>query len=284
MPIESKEVLEYLNIDGAEKFEDFRAKFESAYIKKTPSAIKEDKELYGAIVGKLTGSVRTSFLRDIKKQGVELKDEEIEGLEIEKIIDTGLGKLKTVFSTQIEEVKKNAGKPSQELEQAWTERLTKKDEKIRDLQTLLDTSKQEWQNKEAEFTGQLKNIKLDTRRSDLEREFKWASDADELKKEGFKSVMSKKYKLDLDENGDALEIFNAKGERIPNPKKNGTFKTPLEVFEEEGIAAKVWATNPVAGRATPRPVMQHIESPAFPQNGRPGRAVHPAAQAAEGRS
>lgn len=279
MPIESKDVLEYLNLDGVDKLEDFRSKFESTYIKKTPSAIKEDKELYGSIVGKLTGSIRTSFLRDMKKEGVEIKDEEIKDLEIEKIIDTGVGKLKEIYSGQIEEAKKNAGKPSEELEKAWNEKLTKKDDKIRDLQNLLDTTKKEFEHKEAEFNGKIKNTILNTRKTDLWREAKWSSEADELKKKGFQAVFSEKYKLDLDEN-ENLEIFNTKGERIPNPKKNGTFKTPLEVLEEEGLTAKVWAANPVADKGKVRPVVQHIESPAFPQR---GRAIHPAAAAAEGR-
>lgn len=286
MPIESKEVLEYLNIEGVDKVEDFKAKFESTYINR--NAIKEDKELLGTLFGKTANAARTAIVRELKREGIEFEEGEVKkfkdnSIEMEEFFTQGINKVKSFYQNQLEEVKKNSGKPSEELEKAWNEKLAKKEGEVRDLKALLDASKKEWEHKETEFNGQLKNIKLDTRKADLERDFKWSTEADELKKEGFKSVMSKKYKLDLDENG-TLEIFNTKGERIPNPKKNGTFKTPLEVFEEEGLAAKVWAANPVAGKAAPRPAMQHIESPAFPTNGRV-RTAHPAAvSAAEGRA
>lgn len=284
MPIESKEILDYLGLESVEKLEDFREKFDPVFVRK--AAIKDDKELHASLIGKVLGSSRTTIVNKLKEDGIEFEPGEIAEMKeskipVEQIFEKGITKLKNHYQAQLDAVKANVGKPSEELEKAWQEKIHKAESKAKDYEARWETAKKEFEAKEVEFNGKLKGTILDTRKADLERDFKWSSDADELKKEGFKSVMAKKYKLDLDESG-TLEIFNSKGERIPNPKKNGTFKTPLEVFEEEGLAAKVWAANLVADKAKPRPIMQHIESPAFPQNGR-GRAIHPAAAAAEGR-
>lgn len=281
MALDSKELFEYLNIEPVEKLEDFRAKFEPVYVKK--AAIKEDKELISSLVGKVTGSLQTAFIRDLKKEGVEFSEGEVKGLELEKVWENGLSKLKSNYTSQIEELKSKQGKPSEEYE-ALKEKYTKVEGKANDYKRLVDEMKEQFAQKEQGYQSQIKSVKLDTKKADLFKQAKYKTGATEVEKEGYNAILHKKYKFELDESGENLEILNSKGERIPNPKKNGEFKSPFEILEEEGRAAGVWESNPIASKGRVQtPMSQHnrIESPVL--NGARPRVLSPAAITNEGK-
>lgn len=260
MPIEAKEILEYLNIPDVDKFEDLRSKFESDYIKK--SLIKDDKEIVSSIVGKVAGSTQSAALRELKARGIEVSSEDFKGLALEKVAELSISKVEDLYKAQLEEAKKNAGGGDAALK-TWEEKYSKLESKLNDTKSLLEASKKQWETDSQAWQQKEKDIKRQTKLTDVFKGIKWKTDVKEIEKKGFFATINEKYKDDLDENGE-LFMTDATGQRIKHPKKNGEWKSPLEILEEEGRAQGIWATNPVAERGTPRQhTTQTLQQPAF---------------------
>lgn len=280
MAIETKDVLEYLGIEGVDKFEDFRAKFEPTFIKR--SLIREDKELVGQVVGRAIGSATTTLISDLKKIGIDISKDEVKEMPFENILQLGIKKLSDHYSGQINELKSKSPQDSEAIKEIQ-EKLQKTESKLHDTKSLLDQTKQKYDADMQSWQSQIKGVKLNTKVGDKYKSIKWKTGASEIEKKGFIATLNEKYKIDLDETEEPF-IMNQKGERIPHPKKNGEWKSIEEIFEEEGKAAGVWEGNPVAGKAQPRPAVvtggRQIEQPAL-SSGRP-RILSPAAAAAEG--
>lgn len=283
MPIEAKDILDYLGIDGVEKMEDFRGKFEPSYIKK--SMIDSDDEIKGSLFGKVAGTLETEVKSELKKVGVELADGEFKGMKIEKVVATGLQKLNDYYAGKIKEISETAGKGSDEKYKALEEKYQKLEGKYKDTDNLLKQSTETWNKKESEFNQSIKNVKL---QHQLGREYegiKWKSGITEIEKKGFHAHIGEKYKIDFDEK-EILIPLTTDGHRIPDPKKNGEFKRLSTILEEEGVALGVWETNTnVKDRVPPRAV-----APAH-QNRQPDpvfqgrqRVLSERARANEGRS
>lgn len=248
MPIEAKDVLEFLGIDPAtDSLDKVKESFDQTFIKKDPFVIKGDNELHGKIIGQYNGSVSALIRRQAKEAGIELSDDELKGKNPLEMVDFVLPKITTTLGGKIKTL----------------EEETKKgvDKKLTELQTAFDTYKAEVEPKINSYTGlekeyndfkvavetEKKTTKVNQYNDEAWKGFKWANGKSDLEKEGFQSRFNKKYRVELFDDGNPWPV-NDKGERIPNPKQAGSFKSLPDLLMEEGMAEKVWA---VAGGTQP---------------------------------
>lgn len=285
MAIELKEILEYLGIEGVEKLDDFRSKFEPTYIKKDKLA--DDKELLGTLfapkIGKMAGAAQTSLISDLKKMGVEVTKDELKELPLEKLVEYGLQKASAHYTSKIAELEKNTG--SDEKVKEVQDKYQKLESKYEQEKRVFEEAKQKFQTTEQSWLTEKKNIKLQSKVGDALKGIKWKTGVSEIEKKGFLATINEKYKLDMDEKDD-LFIADSTGQRIPHPKKNGEWKNINEILEDEGKAANVWEGNPIVGRAgTPQKAIHQnnpgIQQPAF--SGGRQRVLSDAARTNEGK-
>lgn len=290
MAIEPKEIFDYLGVEGAEKLEDFRTKFESTYIRK--DRLADDKELVSSLIsprlGKIAGATQVTLIADLKKLGIEISKDEIKDLPLEDAVEYGIKKAGAHFTSKIAELESKAGTGGDEKVKELETKFQKLQAKYEQEHSLFEQTKQSFEQERQSFANEKKGIKMQSKVGDAFKSIKWKTGASEIEKKGFLSLVNEKYKIDLDEQ-DELFIADSKGQRIPHPKKNGEFKNISEILEEEGRAAGIWEGNPIADRAKPqRPIHQQngqqIQQPAFTgaPAGRP-RVLSPAAQANEGK-
>lgn len=244
MAIELKQVIEYLGMNPEEikELDDLKGKFDSEFVRK--SAINEDFEPVKKLIGAAYGSF-DSDLSNVAK-GHEIKVSEIEGWKDAKIKD----KVKLLASAivknkelQIEELTKKAGQGNDEKVKELTEFLEKEKSKRKDIEALLKNVSTELDTTKQTYESKLKSTKLDTLINSARAGIKWIDGVTELQTEGFNSIISKKFKFDLDETG-KLQVTDAEGKLIPNTKVTGTFKTADEVLAEEAIRQNLYKINP----------------------------------------
>lgn len=248
MAIDSKEVFNYLGIDESniEDLDSFREKFETEFVKKSvlkDAKSNEYKEFAPTFVGKVTGSTQTALNRKLKEYGVELDSNEIQGKRIEDVIELGVSKLGETYNSKIYDLENKLSKGKDEQSKELETKLNTISKKYSELEGAYSNLKNEYVSAEETWKNKLKQEKLGYLVAKTHEGIKWKSGIKDIEREGYFSRLKNNYKIDLDETTNTLEIFDANGNRIPNPKKSGTWKTYADILEEEGIRNEVWATN-----------------------------------------
>ncbi|MGB3075981.1 MAG: hypothetical protein WBB36_11700 [Chitinophagales bacterium] len=238
MAIELKDVLEFAGVDPAkaDTLDNFKAEFNSAFIKRDASQIKADKELYGAIVGNTNGSVRTAIKRVAKESGVDITDEELNGKSAHEMVDIAFPKIVTPLSAKLRLAEENAAKSTdkkvQDLQADYEKKLADLNPKLSGF----DSLRKEYDDFKASVETEKKNTVINSHKDAAWKDFKWANGISQFAKEGFMASIDKKIKLSLDDSGNPFAA-NDKGERFENPKTAGTYKSYAELIAEEGLAA-----------------------------------------------
>lgn len=269
MPIELKEVAEYLGITGEIKdLDGFKTAFEKDFIKQ--SAITEENESVKKILGKTFGTLENEIKKVAKGYELEV-DFEAEELKGKKVTD----KLKYVVSeldkknkTIIDDLTIKAGQGNDEKAKEWEEKATKAISKAKDFENLLKTTKTELETVQSNSQKEIKNIKLDIFKTQALGKVKFKADINDIEKEGYMSIIQKNYVFDLDEAGKPV-ILDKENKRIPNPKVNGTFMDIEEVLQTEAVKNKLFQLNPDGGKAKPATTF----TPAQATTTTPGRKV-----------
>jgi hypothetical protein len=121
------------------------------------------------------------------------------------------------------------------------------------------------------FTSEIKKFKVDSTIGAIESKMPWlpTSPVVEVAKEGFKSVLQKKYIFDLDEKGEAI-VTDKEGNRIPNESKNDFLK-PEDVIKMEADKAGLLA------KSNGKPDVKQ-EFKAAPKEGESKVFIHPNAR------
>jgi hypothetical protein len=253
MPIETKDIIEYLgfNPENVKELEDLKSNFEKEFIR--ASAITEDYEPVKKIVGKIYGSIETDLTKVAKSHEINL--DEISDWKDSKIKD----KLKIVTSklsekqqSMIDELQKKASQNNDEKVNELSKMLEKKDKKLNDTESLLKSISKEYDEFKNNSSNQLKTIKLDTMKTNLFTQIKFKDGINEIEQEGYNSIIGKKFRFDLDENGKMI-VTDSDGKLIPNSKVTGTFKSPDEVLTEEAVKLGLYKLNNDGGKQKPTP-------------------------------
>lgn len=251
MAIEVKDIISYLGFkpEDIKELDDLKPAFESEFVR--VANINEDYEPVKKIIGKTFGSIETNITQLAKSKDINFDDvsdwKESKLKDKLKIFAT---KLEEKSSSTIEELTKKASLNSDEKVKELETKLEKSKSKINDLDGLLKSTSNEFTAYKETAAKQIKGVKLDTLKTDALSKIKFKPDISEFEKEGYMSVIQKKYKFDLDEN-DKFVVMDSSGKLIPNTKVSGTFKTINEVLEEEAIAGKLFQMNVDAGKPKP---------------------------------
>ena len=250
--MEFKEVAEYLGFktDEIKTIEDFKTSFDKEFVKN--SNINEDHESVKKILGKTFGTLENEVKKIAKGYELEV-DFDSEDLKGKKVTD----KLKFVFGEYdkkqgsiIEDLKVKAGQGNDEKVKEWEEKYTKAIGKAKDYESLLKTTKSDFEVYQQNSQKEVKNIKLDIFKTQALSNVKFKSDINDIEKEGYLALVQKNYNIDLDENGKAV-VFDKENKRIPNPKVTGTWLELQEVLQNEAIKNKLYQLNPNEGKAKP---------------------------------
>lgn len=247
MPIDPKEFLNYIGIpEDVESLDEAKEKFNSAFIKKDMQAIKDEKELYGKVVGAYNESNKTLFKRTAKELGIDLSGEDLDKMHIGQIIETVVPKTYKGFIDQINALKESSGKGVNEKIQALQAEYEKFKADNQEKITGYDTVKGEFESYKTAKEREMADFKINIKRNEYHSKAPWSEQAGNLTKHGFlSSRIDPKYNFVLDESGDIIPT-DKNGNRIPDPSKAGAYKNYMQVLEYEGMEAnkagdKVWA-------------------------------------------
>jgi len=278
MPIELKDITEYLGINAEEidSIDKFKEKFDTEFIRS--SAISEDFEPIKKIVGKKFGSLETELKRLSGQYGVEWTGDEYKDKSLSDRVKLSMDKLITESKNELEEYKKVNGGGKEEVIKEWTTKYDKLKNEKSDYEKLLEATKQEFEGFKGQVENEKKSYKINFEKENGLKDFKWKTGTNEFTKKGFMSELNEKYKLDLSTEG-KLVVLDAQGKQIPNPKTAGTFMGWKEVVESEALKAELYETNPHAGQPVRQPQgsTQPIHQPQGGQVGVKQPFIHPSA-------
>jgi hypothetical protein len=251
--IDNKEIFNYLGIpdEGIESIDSFRERFESEFVKKSvlkDTKSNEYKEFAPTFVGKVTGSTQTTLNRKLKEYGIELDANEIKDKRIEDVIEMGVSKLYDSISERVVDLEGKLSKGKDEATKELETKYNSISKKYSELEQLHNGLKNEYQSAEEKWKNNLKNERVNHLVAKQHEGIKWKAGIKDIEREGFFGRIKSNYKIDYDENSNQLEVFDVNGNRIPNPKKSGTWKTYAEILEEEGLKNEVWSSNEHANK------------------------------------
>jgi hypothetical protein len=251
--IDNKEIFNYLGIpdEGIESIDSFRERFESEFVKKSvlkDTKSNEYKEFAPTFVGKVTGSTQTTLNRKLKEYGIELDANEIKDKRIEDVIEMGVSKLYDSVSERVVDLEGKLSKGKDEATKELETKYNSISKKYSELEQLHNGLKNEYQSAEEKWKNNLKNERVNHLVAKQHEGIKWKAGIKDIEREGFFGRIKSNYKIDYDENSNQLEVFDVNGNRIPNPKKSGTWKTYAEILEEEGLKNEVWSSNEHANK------------------------------------
>lgn len=247
--MEAKDLIEYFGYkpEDIKTIDDLKTKFNEDFIR--VSQIHKDSEPVKKIIGETLGGMQVEMIRIAKKHGLE-KDEFLASKD-NKITDKlayVLDRKVEQFSTIENEYKTKLEGTSDEVVKALEKKLEKESTKRKEVESLLETTKSTLEKEKENFSSQIKNTKLAIKKNDILSKIEWAEGIDDLKKEGFLSKFEKTYDLDIDDTDEPVIFERSKKEKIKSTKTVGTFKTPLEVLQEEGLKFGVWKQNRDSGK------------------------------------
>lgn len=275
--METNDLLSYLGYkpENFKSVDEFKSKFDEEFIRK--SAATNDKEFIDKTFGKIIGGAETAAKKAVKELGLDIAGEELKDKKVDEVFKYLITKVAATKDEKIKELEDIAKAGSTEAVKVWEDKYGKLQAKFNDVQKLHTSTITEFADFQKKVDDEKKNWTIDSVKEKAWAGFKWANTADDLKKEGFKSLFDKNYKILLDETNTPY-IADKSGNRIKSDKKQGEFKSYEEVLELEGIKNGVSAVAPDTGKQPARPATQTTGS--VQQPGLPVRQVHPNAQRA----
>jgi hypothetical protein len=198
-------------------------------------------------------------------------------------VDLFLKKKDEFYQGKLSEVEKLASSGTDEKIKEYASKYEKLESKLKDTDSLLKKTAEEYEGYKKQSADQIKGVKLNYAKSQVWTGASFAPGTDPLKVKGFKADFSEKYQIDLDEN-DQVFIADLQGKRIQNPAKHSEWLSPGEVLGMEIEKAGIGIKNPKAGQPAfqgqqvAQHLQQQIQEPGKIRNSLPGRVVHPRAE------
>jgi len=240
--MELKDVFEYMGFEKEpETIDEFKE------LIKTNWTLKKEATKDEAIRNEVIGSTFKLKGQNIRKKlnenyGLEIPNSELESKQLEDFVIDNIEKIKSSYEAKLQDFEKKVTEPNEALKEFETKALNleKRLKEERDAKKLIESEYNQF--KEAK-QNELKNYKIDVLKKDIFSKIKFSNDVTDVAKIGYNALIESKYSIDFDESGEPIVVDKKKGERIPNEKVAGKYKTPFEIFEEEAIANKLIATN-----------------------------------------
>lgn len=246
MSIELKDITAFTGIE-AEDIESFKAKFNESYVPKA-----EHSKAIGEINGKLSHAVKKVG----KELGVELDAEDLKK-PLTEVLPLFGERVKTRFI----ELEGQKSATAEEIEAKYKGEVETYKQKVNDYKQLNDTLKSQFEGFKTEVETEKKTFKVATHFDKAFSGLNFAENANEYTRKGFKSEVATKYAFDLNDEGSpvvrdksgnivqskakagtpatfdevlALELKEAKLEKVADSKKVGTFVPNARVSEPSG--------------------------------------------------
>lgn len=235
MEFTKEQILDKLGLTGVDSLDKLSDQFNKTFVSRQVAL--EDEEIKTKIVGKITGGLSTLMKREF-----ELDAKELEGKKVEDILSVGVLKLKS----KITELETNATKGKDEAVIEWQTKADKYKKEAGDYKAQVEGLGKLFEETKGTFEKEKKSWSINRGYEDsYKKVFSQFSDEvskDNLKVEGFNTLVSKTYQFDIDENSE-LVVFDREGKRIPSTSKMGSFLTPEEALMKIATENKLLKMN-----------------------------------------
>jgi hypothetical protein len=275
--MESKELLDYLGIE-AEDLEGFKSKFSEKYF--TEDQVFQDSSKLSKFTGRTIGKIQDTTLKMAKGFGVDVTKEDIKDKPLEEVFNHILEAKEDQHTNLMNDMKSQVAKGADDKYKSLQEEYEKALGKVKDYEGMNKELSGKIESTEKEWSGKLKTFKRNHLEKELFGGIDYAPEVDKYKRKGFESEIREKLRFDYDEN-DEPYVTDTEGNRIPDPKKHGTFKSPKQVLDEMAKEAGFTNVNPQGGKPVRREPQNPI--PQTPQAGvpqpqeKPRRRINPRA-------
>lgn len=241
---EALELVKFLNLEEATDLEAAKEKFQENWIK---------QEEFSSKIGKLTGTIANVTRKAFEPFGIVLTDEDFKGQKVEEVIRNASEKAKSEYEKQREDWEKRAsGNGSEALIQEWEKKYKSLERKTNEL----DSARQDVMSQFEQYKNQVAtDIKTSKINNSFERELanlKLDPTVNEYTIRGFKSAVTEKYAIDLEEDGAFIVKDKKTGERLKSKEKAGSFLSVSDVLLKEATEAGIIQKNPHAGAKFPK--------------------------------
>lgn len=283
MAIDPKEAFEYIGVNPEEfdSLDDFKAAYNKQYVGR--DAAKQDEELRDAIFGQQIGAMETKLKQTFKEAGVEFEQGELKDLKYHDVLNKGLEKLTTTYSSQIEEAKKNSGGDIDQRIQELTQKLEKKDKTLQEERQLRETSIAQLSKEKEELMGNMKQYKIGVALDGYKKQLKLKEGITPVELKGFEAEIKDRYRFDFGDEGD-LVVTDSKGNRIQSPEKAGKFMDPLDALSSLAKESGLYKSNPHTTSTRPASTHRFGGEGAANGEGKPLRELPAAVAAAKQRA
>lgn len=247
---EALDALKFLGIDNTEDMtvDKFKEAVRSKYYTGDEIFTRYAVEHKDTFNGKVFGSAQTKIKKQFEELGVEFEDGELKGLMIEDVVKLGNTKILSKVDSIKAEIEKQAGLTIDQRISEKEAEIGKYKSKLTDYEKLVKQKAIDFETKEKEYQGQLKNAEINFNKKSTIGSLKYLPDLDPYKKKGFLSEMEERFTVDLDENGVAVPFDRKTNSRIPSDKTHGTFLSLDELYTIEGVKAGVISVTPQGGK------------------------------------
>lgn len=259
MPINNEQAMElmkFLNLNELETIEDAKEKFSTAWVKADELNEK---------IGKINGTIANVTRKAFEPFGVVLTEDDFKDKKVQDVIRFASEKAKETFDLQKDEWEKRASSNgSESLIKEWESKFKNLEKKHFEI----DSARQDAIDQFESYKNKVKvETKLNAVNTLFEKELnaiKLDPSTNEFTIRGFKSLISEKYEIDLEEDGSAIVKDKKSGERLKSAIKAGTFLNVSDVLIKEATDAGIIQKNPYAGNKFPKgnPFIPPLETPA----------------------
>lgn len=250
---EALELMKFLNLDQAENVEEAKEKFQENWI--------ESKEM-SAKIGKLTGTISNVTRKAFEPFGITLTEEDFKDKKVEEVIRTASERAKTEYEKQREDWEKRATNTgSEELVRDWEKKYKTLEKKVTEVDSARQDAINQFEQFKVKMAEEQRTSKINHTFEKELSSIKLDPSVNEFTIRGFKSAISDKYLLDIEEDGAFVVKDKSSGERLKSKDKAGTFLNLSDVLLKEATDAGIIQKNPHAGKPMPSMVRGGIIPP-----------------------
>lgn len=236
MAEQPNEFFEFIGIDPADPAK-AKEEFQKKYVPRQPQAIREDKELWGGLMKGVNEGQKNIMKRVLKENGMDISQYNVDDdTRASDLVSDVLPKILQEKNATIEKLTAEVGKGTDKKLEEEREQFNKYKAEIEPKLSRVDQIQKEFDEYKNSVIQEKKQGKVTEYKTGAWKDFKWSQGISEFAKKGFQADIDSKYKIVLDDQ-DTPWPANEKGERIPNPKQAGSFKTLADILAEEGAAA-----------------------------------------------
>ena len=241
---EALELVKFLNLEEATDLEAAKEKFQENWIK---------QEEFSSKIGKLTGTIANVTRKAFEPFGIVLTDEDFKGQKVEEVIRNASEKAKSEYEKQREDWEKRAsGNGSEALIQEWEKKYKSLERKSNELDSARQDVMSQFEQYKTHVATDIKTSKINNSFEKELANLKLDPTVNEYTIRGFKSAVTEKYAIDLEEDGAFIVKDKKTGERLKSKEKAGSFLSVSDVLLKEATEAGIIQKNPHAGAKFPK--------------------------------